>query len=132
MAEAAPKKARLSLSLKRRKEDATPRFALVSETEIERAASRLFACNVPEKVIQEKTGHRSLAGLRSYERTTTQQEQAVAKILESSGATTFSDECSKENRDPEVVDQKPTVPPSTSSNLFSGQLQNCVFNFYSK
>ena len=109
------------------------------------SASRMFASNVPEKVIQEKTGHGSLAGLRAYERTTTRQEQVVAKILESSRPT-FSEECSKENSDPQVDEQIPTLPSSSStptstssiptstvpSNLFSGQLQNCVFNFYAK
>ena len=43
------------------------------------SASRMFASNVPEKVIQEKTGHGSLAGLRAYKHATTRQEQVVAK-----------------------------------------------------
>ena len=30
------------------------------------ATSRMFLNNVPEKIIAEKTGHRSLAGLRAY------------------------------------------------------------------
>lgn len=34
------------------------------------SVSRLFAKNVPEKIIQEKSGHKSLAGLRVYECTT--------------------------------------------------------------
>ena len=45
------------------------------------SASRMFADNVPEKLIAEKTGHRSLAGLRAYERTTIIQEQALSKTL---------------------------------------------------
>ena len=41
------------------------------------SASRLFAKNVPEKIIQEKSGHRSAAGLRAYEHTTADQHRAV-------------------------------------------------------
>ena len=47
------------------------------------SASRLFPDDVPEKVIQERTGHRSLAGLRAYERTTEDQERTAAKVLSS-------------------------------------------------
>ena len=42
------------------------------------SASRLFASNIPEKVIQETTGHRSLAGLRAYEQTTVDQQRTVS------------------------------------------------------
>ena len=101
------------------------------------STSRMFACNVPEKVIQEKTGHRSLAGLRAYERTTTKQEQVVAKILETgecsensgeTGKSSFS-ESSKENEIPTLT---PSSTSANPSNLFTGQLQNCGFNFYAK
>ena len=44
-------------------------------------ASILFQSNVPEKIIQERTGHRSLKALRLYERTTAKQNQQVAKVL---------------------------------------------------
>ena len=36
-------------------------------------ATRLFEANMPEKLIQERTGHRSTAALRQYEHTTVQQ-----------------------------------------------------------
>ena len=35
--------------------------------------TELFRANVPEKIIQQRTGHRSLKALRTYERTTSQQ-----------------------------------------------------------
>ena len=44
-------------------------------------ASSLFDAGVPEHIIQQRTGHRSLDGLRAYERITTEQEVAVSKIL---------------------------------------------------
>lgn len=48
------------------------------------AASELFCANVPEKIIQERTGHKSLAALRTYERTTEQQHQVVSGIMAAS------------------------------------------------
>ena len=49
--------------------------------------SRMFVKNVPEKIIAEKSSHRSLVGLRPYERTTLDQEHAVTKSLASVNAT---------------------------------------------
>ena len=56
------------------------------------ATSRMFLNNVPEKIIAEKTGHRSLAGLRAYENTTHSQEKAVTKRVSSSNGV-FTDLC---------------------------------------
>ena len=44
-------------------------------------ASQMFQAGVPEKIVQERTGHRSLQALRMYERTTTTQHTAVSRIL---------------------------------------------------
>ena len=41
----------------------------------------MYETGVPEKVIQERTGHRSLEALRVYERTNAQQHQAVCGVL---------------------------------------------------
>ena len=48
------------------------------------AASELFCANVPEKIIQERTGHRSLTALRTYEHITEQQHQVVSSIMAAS------------------------------------------------
>ena len=40
-------------------------------------ASVLFQGNVPEKIIQKTTGHRSVESLRLYERTSDKQHEAV-------------------------------------------------------
>ena len=45
---------------------------------------------MPEKIIQERTGHRSLKALRLYERTTASQHQSVAKVLSAPSDVTFS------------------------------------------
>ena len=41
-------------------------------------ASRMYQSGIPEKVIQEKTGHRYLEGLRSYERSSEQQHKMAS------------------------------------------------------
>ena len=43
--------------------------------------SSLYNKNVPEKVIQERSGHRSLTALRAYERPTVQQMLETSKML---------------------------------------------------
>lgn len=45
------------------------------------SVTQMYSTGVPEKVIQERTGHRSLEALRVYERTNTQQHQMVSNIL---------------------------------------------------
>ena len=43
--------------------------------------SDLFHAGVPDKIIQERSGHLSMDGLRQYEHTTTEQEESVSKVL---------------------------------------------------
>ena len=45
------------------------------------AATALFEANVPEKLIQERTGHRSVHTLWQYQQSTVLQHQATSKIL---------------------------------------------------
>ena len=45
---------------------------------------------MPEKVIQERTGHRSLETLHVYERTSTLQQEAASSILSDSHPDTYS------------------------------------------
>ncbi len=47
-------------------------------------ATSLYHGGVPERDIQERTGHRSLEALRKYERTGEQQHKAVSSMLSSS------------------------------------------------
>ena len=44
-------------------------------------ATDLFQGNVPEKLIQERTGHKNVQALRVYQQTTNYQHQAVSKVL---------------------------------------------------
>ena len=41
----------------------------------------LFKKNVPEKLIQERSGHRSLSALRVYEKTTNEQLYETSRVL---------------------------------------------------
>ena len=41
----------------------------------------MFQAGVPEKIVQERTGHRSLEALRMYERSTTTQHMEVSRVL---------------------------------------------------
>ena len=43
--------------------------------------TELYHCGVPENVIKERTGHKSLDGVRAYERTSVEQQVAVSRIL---------------------------------------------------
>ena len=44
------------------------------------AATALFEANIPEKLIQERTGPHSVDALQQYQRSTVQQHQATSKI----------------------------------------------------
>ena len=55
-------------------------------------ATTMFRCNVPEKIIQSTTGHRSVDGLRRYERISTEQHQAVSRLMMSSEQTTYKEQ----------------------------------------
>ncbi len=52
-------------------------------------ATSMFQSNVPEKIIQNTTGHRSLESLRRYEKTSVEQNQAVSKVLMSADPDKF-------------------------------------------
>ena len=54
-------------------------------------ASDLYQAGVPEKLIQERTGHLSVSGLRHYERTTVGQ---LCRILSSTDSTTYQKQLS--------------------------------------
>ena len=66
-------------------------------------ATELYTAGVAEKIIKERTGHRSLECLRMYERTSTKQHKAVSRVLSSSSGTNYSMEMSNiEHKRPET------------------------------
>ena len=52
-------------------------------------ATVMYVADVPEKIIQERTGHRSLTALRIYEWTTEDKQQAASTVLTLSHRTNF-------------------------------------------
>ena len=82
--------------------------------------SQLFEAGVPEKLIQQRTGHCSLEALRMYERVTEQQELAVSKIL------------SGEKPSYEDVKESSTGlnRPNGQSSSSGIQYNNCTVNVY--
>ena len=54
-------------------------------------ATTLFDANVPEAIIQKRSGHSSTKALRMYERMTPQQDLAVSKILQSERKLSFKE-----------------------------------------
>ncbi len=45
------------------------------------AATRLYQSGVDEQLVMERTGHRSLEGVRTYKRTSSEQREALSDIL---------------------------------------------------
>lgn len=60
----------------------------------------MFQANVPDKIIQKTTEHRSTEALCSYERVSTQQHQAVSQVL-----------MSNQSFEKELEPSKPTLAP---------------------
>ena len=54
-------------------------------------ATALYTGDVPEREIQQRTGHRSLEALRKYERTSEQQQQAISHMLVSPAEQSYHD-----------------------------------------
>ena len=44
-------------------------------------ATRLYQAGIDEQLIMEKTGHHSLEGVRSYKRTSSEQQESISDIL---------------------------------------------------
>ena len=85
-------------------------------------ATEMFKAGVPEKIIQQRTGHMSLKALRVYERTTIEQQKAVCNVLQSKESTpsySAALECQSA-----TVTQSKSDASSSASNIYN----NCTFN----
>ena len=69
-------------------------------------ASDLYQAGVPEKLIQERTGHLSVSGLRHYEHTTIGQQETVSRILSATDGTTYQKQLSLQ-----TASRVPVLPP---------------------
>ena len=87
-------------------------------------ATRLFAANVPEKLIADRTGHKSTTALRMYERTSIHQQQSVSDIIASTTKKAFG----APNKDCDASE-----PQGKNSQAVSFKsCENCTFNFQFK
>jgi hypothetical protein len=87
-------------------------------------ASLLLEANVPEKIIQERTGHRAATALRLYviERTTADQHQAISNILGSKDSVSYPSVLQQYNIQANVA-----VPPSQPITPFFN-MSGCTVN----
>lgn len=100
------------------------------------AATRLYQSGVDEQQIMERTGHRSLEGVRSYKRTSRQQREALSDILNRSTNPQATSSTSITHPPPAVVKKDSTSCAFTSQqqlrslSLTGASFQDCTVNFY--
>ena len=106
------------------------------------AITRMFNNGIPEKVIAEASGHRSIKALRCYEHTSEQQKQAVTAVINSSHALEKQQlqQPQKEQQQPQKEQQQlqqpqkqqPQQPDAKEEPVatpgFSGNFSNCTIN----
>ena len=90
------------------------------------AMTRMFNQGVPEKVIADKSGHRSLDGLRAYEHPSHNLEKAAGEVI-ADPTRSFEDIKQEKQLAVEDVKQKP-IDILQQLPGFSG-LNNCTINF---
>ena len=102
------------------------------------SASRMFTSGVPEKIVAEVTGHKSVKALRQYERTTEEQYQyvghSISRMQEFQTTTLQSAEETENQMQLEKEDKKEKAAALVgelhkSLPSISGNLSNCTFNF---
>lgn len=87
------------------------------------AVTELFKAGIPEKVIQDRTGHRSIEGLRKYERISEDQKENACKALAVRNDVSMPHCC------PNFVAKRPGVlqpslmQPSSNYSMHSSQQQ---------
>ncbi len=86
-------------------------------------ATRVFEANVPEKLIQERTGHRTTTALRKNERTSMAQEKAFSKILCTQTVKQYEAVV-----DSSVETEKPIASSLTHSPQMFKNFPNCTIN----
>ena len=98
-------------------------------------ATELYKRGAPEKLIQERTGHRSLEGLRTYERSSEEQHKAVSTILSAPSQSNYS-QCFSSTKRHMSIGVQP-VPLTSEGCVGSSMpisfqnLQGCTINIVS-
>ena len=88
----------------------------------------MYDSGVPEKLIQERTGHRSLETLRMYEQTNAEQHQAVSAVLSGPRSSFYQQVLSSEKATISHTVSE-TQPTQHASSSFTFQnLHGCTIN----
>lgn len=97
--------------------------------------TRMFKADVPEKIIAEKSGHKSLKALRMYEQTSSLQEQAAGVAIINGGHHSDfkldSSEMEKSDNNASASGQGKSSRSDISPfqlPTFSGKLEDCTIN----
>ena len=89
------------------------------------AATRLYQSGVDEQLVMERTGHRSLEGIRSYKRTSDMQRKAVSDILNSKRPCTEGNSvCLPTN--PSTTKTEVQPPLSSNTTNLQANIQNTI------
>ena len=94
--------------------------------------SQLFEAGVDEKVIQSRSGHRRIESLRTYERVTPAQEQAVSNILSSSSRMNYQSEVERMQQAASTTMSIQQQKQEWSSSIAQSGIQcfGCTVNVY--
>ena len=90
------------------------------------AATRKFASGIPEKVVGEVTGHRSLKALHTYEHTSEDQQRAAGLAISNVALVECNENVALVEEGKENIEEGPHVSQLPQ---ISGNLSNCTFNF---
>ena len=81
-------------------------------------ATQLYESGVPEKVIQERTGHRSLEALRVYERSNDTQHKVASSVLCASSVKQAKKSIQKSSQQSSMATQRTNSSGFSFSNLY--------------
>ena len=90
-------------------------------------ATELYEAEVTEKIIQERTGHRSLECLRMYEHTSDKQQRALSNILSHSQSSYHAERARLDHNHPQNA--APSFISSVSGIGANMKFDNCQVNF---
>ena len=104
----------------------------------ETAITQMFNKGVPEKVIADQSGHRSIEALRCYEHASTDVEKAAEEVIANPNQLfQVNPLCTLDTQPLPELDMKPPVEDDVKPNIkqanlpgFSGALSNYTFNIY--
>ena len=93
-------------------------------------ATEMFQAQVPEKIIQERTGHRPLAALRTYEHNTEKQHRAVSSVLSSSSHHSYKQAIQNFHQANIDLNFQPNTAQVSGTHISFQSVTGCTVNIY--